>query len=544
MSTVIYNGVSLLRCQELEFIRTPQWQGPDYLWTTYRLRVRGIYNPQVNAFDFSESASPTGTALEYQFPFDVLATSKVTVPRTSSVNGAARLTNMTVSQAVADPPPIAVPVSPLTPPRMARTVNAPKTDLAIRHKLLQARAYLVYAVGNTPILVSPTINASSGTAAVGSIAGNPPGTGLAAPVDAYVGPTPLAADVVAISGTKSFLVDFTIETALNEAYLYANPNSVLLSHRWQASEDVDQDYYSMRIIRGQAQFRSDRLAFLGAMPDDFRVALFHPLPGPGWKRTAVNVTPDPDGTSLTYTLVDKQLALSIIPAGVTRIEAWQTMSGNSFALESLAKGLAKGAMDFFSFGGASRESDISLGTRFAKAGFGLIGSLIPLTQIEVTAKVWGRSDILRNILQNVAIGIVLNRTALALDPNAIVTGSSELDVTHDLAGSLVIARGSLVTALTTAPYKFGMASATGYPGVGIYFPDDNDNTLPYLTERHANVTPLGLPLRPIPGPNATGTRGTFISRLATAALLAQDATPINPPVIMPSNGAVLDRLPP
>lgn len=304
----------------------------------------------------------------------------------------------------------------------------------------------------------------------------------------------------------------------------------------------------MRVIRGQAQFRSDRLAFLGAMPDDFRVALFHPLPGPGWKRTAVNVTPDPDGTSLAYSIVDKQLALSIIPEGVTRIEAWQIISANSFSVESLAAGLARASLNFVSFGGGTRQSDISLGERFAKAGFGLLGSLIPLLQIEVTAKVWGRSDILRSQLQDVAVGIVLRRTFLALGGEQalpVTTASTELDIKHDLAGSFVEARGSLVTALTTAPYKSPMnVDIPGYPGVGIYFPTDTDSTTPFLTERHGDVTPLGLPLRPIPGANPTGTRGTFISRLATAALLAQDTTPVNPPVIMPSSGAVLDRLPP
>jgi hypothetical protein len=70
----------------------------------------------------------------------------------------------------------------------------------------------------------------------------------------------------------------------------------------------------------------------------------------------------------------------------------------------------------------------------------------------------------------------------------------------------------------------------------------NDDTTGILTTNHAMVTPLGLPNRP--GPSGVGTRGTFVERLATAALLAQDAVPVNPPAIFPSGAAVIDRSPP
>jgi len=506
MSTLFYNGIGLLRCQELSYEREPVWQGPDYLWTTHRLRVRGIYNPEVNAYSFGGANPPPQQVPAVQL--------NSFVPVTIPVIGANRFRSISNAGIPGNPVVAAS-------PSMTRGVFGPITDMAVKHKLMQAGNVLSYSVGATPILVSPSVNAN----------------GSSAVSDAHNGPFPLACDVVKISGTKTFLVDYAIETYMNEAYLYKSTPCVLLSHRWKVTEDIDQDYFSTRRIEGRAQFRADRLIFLGAMPDDFRMALFHPLPGNGWKRTAVTVHVGEDGTSLEYALTDKQLALSIISDEVTRIEAWQEASANNLSIEGLVGGALKAAMDFFTFGGGSRESDITAGESAAKAGFSLVSSIVPQTQIVVVCRVWGFSDSPRKELEDVAITCVLARFDSMVNVVANYAASTEIVVRHDLAGSFVEARAIKKTSLASAPYA-GLAAWSNVPNVGQYFPDD-DNTKGVLTENHSAVTPLGLPNRI--NSRGAGTRGTFIERLVTAALLAQDATPVNPPLAMDSGNAVVDR---
>lgn len=523
MSTVIYNSVGLLRCEVLDYQREPIWNGNvDYLYTRHRLRVRGILNPEINPYDFT-SGIPNS-----QRPSAVLASANNAVPVINPVIGKGRLDAIAASGLGGLP-------STTDQPRMNRGVFAPNTDLAIRHALMQPRRVLVYAVGNAPVLVSPSINAD----------------GAQAQTDAANGPLPVVYDVVQISGTKSFLVDFGVETYLNESYLYVSTPSVMLSHRWKATETIDQDYFSTRVIEGHAEFRSDRLLFLGAVPDDFRVALFHPLPGPGWKRIHVDAFANQDGNSADYVLVDKQLALSIVPAGVTRIESYVTARSSNWGLQSVF-----GTLGNALFGIAAGRGSSASAIGAASSSFNLLGSTIPLAELEIVFRVWGRSDINRKILENVAVNGCRQRVILAQFFGLVAsTAATQLDVTHDIAGSFVEARGIVRTAFNRAAYTAtGTSAFVGplgillggnpsgiFPSTGTYFPDFDDTT-DILTTNHGNVTPLGLPNRP--NSAATGTRGTFVQRLTTAALLAQNATPVNPPPIFPSGNSVVDRSPP
>jgi hypothetical protein len=123
---------------------------------------------------------------------------------------------MTGIASIGLPPPLPAPFPPQGDPQMTAGTFGPLTDLATKHRLMAPRQTLVYAVGNTPILVSPAINQD----------------GFQSATDAHNGPVPLACDVTLISGTKTFLVDFAIETYMNESYLYATTPPIILSHRW------------------------------------------------------------------------------------------------------------------------------------------------------------------------------------------------------------------------------------------------------------------------------------------------------------------------
>jgi hypothetical protein len=508
VSLLIYQGITLSRLQVLSYEREPTYVGPDFYHTVHRLRVRGVYNPQVNAWALARGA------------------------------GAPRF----------GPGPHPHPQA-----------WGPGTDVALRHILLQPRGRLVYAVAGLAVLVSPATaggdmiaqadQLNGALAALETAAGQLPPSGpptipaedlnllFGAPdaTDAQNGPIPLACDVVRVSGAKTFLVDFAIETYVNEASLYVTPTP-LVSHRWSAAEAIDQDYYSTRTIQGVAHFRTDRMINLGAMADDFRAALFHPLPGGGWKRIHVDVQAAEDGSALAYSLVDRQLALSIIPAGVTRIEAWQTVRSGKFT----PGGAGEGALDFVSGLLGSSQSDKPKVDVTAGDVKNFVG-VLPQTEIIIVARVWGRADVYRKTLEHVGLQVVFGRLELAaMNFLARTWSAGSMEITHDLAGSFVEVQARKVTALSSASYAHtGDFDTFGMPNPGVYFPLDNDDTPGVFTASHAEVPPMGLPY----GGNihATGTRGTFLQRLATAALLAQDGSPTSPP-----QGAAVsqDRYPP
>ena len=508
MSTLYYGfpdagggGVLLTRLELLSYEREPMWNGPDYLATIHRLRVRGIYNPEVNAYDFASGAIPSdalpAAALR---PTSVIATGAGNT-RDSALAGILALKGNPVG------------VTAALPPAQSRGVMGPTTDRAIRHFMMQPRRRLIYSVGQSPLLVSPGLNSD----------------GTAAQRDVYNGPMPLACDVVHLSGTRSFQVDYAIETYVNEAGLYVNPASVLLSHRWKRRESIDQDMYSTIVTEGAAIFRTDRLAFLGRVPDDFRTALFHPVV-PGYVRRGWDIEASEDGSQLRYALVDKQTHLRVVPPGVTRIEAFLTAEvTEGRPMAAVASGL----------GGLSSKNPLSLDS-FVK----FFGSFIPLVELSFVVRVWGNDRSTRKSLERVAIGIArarLQQMSAGFDAISKKLAGGSASLTHDLNGSFVEFTLSVATTPADAALTF---DGTNFPNPTVFFPDDDpavstvpsdatDGYLMYDVAQQNDLYQAGfLTPKDATTGNRTGTRSGLIRSLAAAALLGQDATPASPPAIM------------
>ena len=487
-----HNAIVLTRCQILDWRREPIFHGTDYLYTRHALRIRALYNPGVNAWtlspQFTNYAAPQ--KILQGMGFNVSIAQRDTGPMTQVVNASG---NTNIPGA--------------TLPYESAGAIAPVTDVAVRHRLARPRQQIVLVTGGTPVLVSPNLVNNNELA--------PPG------MDVKGGPFITGIDVVKMTGGKSFFVDLSIETWVNEFAIFGVSPNVLLSNRWSVSEDIDEDYYSTRTIRGVAHFRRDNLAFLGFAADEFRAYLVHPLPGNGWKRIAANFTPADDDTTLSYVLVDKQLALSIVPPGVTRIEATQTVeidSGDTFSASFLtARAIAarfSGGLDF-----AARSAAEAL------------NKLIPRSRITIDVRVWGRSDQFRKTLENVAMRLILVRLVSAqrsaLLPQAILeSGVTTMRLTHNLAGTFV-------SAVCTREYPLPALNindlGTRLPNAARFFPsgDDSDDTEGVLTDSHDTVPPMGLPTTFAQG-TTIGSRGTYLMKLATAALLAPDGIPTFP----------------
>ncbi len=517
MSTLYYGeadagggGVLLTRLECLGYDREPMYNGPDYLCTIHRLRVRGIYNPEVNAYDFPNGDIP-GAAIPAAAlrPTSVIATGRGNT-RDSPLAGILALTgNPGGTSAI--------------PPAQARGSMASTTDRAIRHYLMQPRKRLVYAIGPSPLLVSPGLNAD----------------GTAAQRDVYNGPMPLACDVVCVSGTKSFQVDYAIETYVNEALLYRNPNSVILSHRWKRSEDIDQDMYSTITTEGAAVFRTDRLAFLGRSADDFRIALFHPV-APGFARRAWRIEVTEDGSQLRYVLMDKKMHLRVAAPGVTRIEAFATAE---------IVGTKPMAQIAAAMGGLSKGVNVG-------SAMSMIGSFIPMLNIQITVRVWGNDRTERKQLEAVAIKFIqtrLGRMMVDLKGDEIgdaatrrALAGSTMSVTHDLNGTFVevvleCATSGPNQAIVAFQGDGPLAADVKFPDSGLLFPSNwtdgspGDATPGVLVFDVAMANDLyNDPVGAVDAisKNRLGTRAGMLLSLSAAALLGQDATPQFPVAAM------------
>lgn len=490
-----YGEVFLVRCQLLEASRDIVTDtATNYLYTTHRYRVRGVLNPSINSY---------------------------LVPGVA--NGVF-----------------------LTDPTQSLGAYGTVTEQGIRHYMMQPRRRLRIRTpadvqGRQGVPGMPVPPAGQPAAPFNWV--DSPGTnvdGTQATLDCNNGPRPVACDVVYVSGTKTFVVDFAFETYINEAFRYTATPPVMLSHVWKVEEDIDQDYYSTRTIEGYARFRGDRLAFLGAMPDDFRGWLFHPRPN-GFKRVAINVRCAEDGNSLVYRLVDKQLALSIAPQGVTRIELVHTVTDNGWNYEAGVKAAIPAALAAAAgFGGAGwgMEAAQAAGSAAAGAMAQQQGNIIPKKVTIVTARVWGRQDVQRKSLENVGVNAVLQKLLFSVNFGARWLAGMHLGITHDCSGTYVEVTGSVTSSLTgtyTTLFNNAFGAGFGIPNVQEAFPDVN------TTEGILDLNGDG------DGHNVhknqgtrTFTRSTFLGRLATAALNSADSVPNS----APDNSPAQERTPP
>jgi hypothetical protein len=294
LSVFTYNGISLNIISMSPYERRAIWQGPDYLYTRHTFKLRGIYSPAAASYALSPS------------------------PFTASGQG--------------------------FPPVFRAGQNAPVTDQAIRHALMQPRAPLAYILGQQVVLQVPDPNLAAPDPA------NPsqflaPGTAAALfPFlgDANNGPVPLYCNVIQVTGTKTFIVDYGIQTDVNEASFAPNvpfPGRppILLSNRWDMTESYDEDFYPVRAVKGTAVFRTDRLALLGTDPDNYRGWLIIPLPD-SWKRTNLTFSASPDGASVSYSFVDRYTSRTLIGGvlpNVTRVEINESFESANTGLDEV-----------------------------------------------------------------------------------------------------------------------------------------------------------------------------------------------------------------
>jgi hypothetical protein len=271
---------------------------------------------------------------------------------------------------------------------------------------------------------------------------------------------PLACEVTEISGTRTFQVNFTIQTFVYEGSAVYGANvpaqsnpPAILSNRWTMEQHLDEDWMSTRVIRGRAVFRTDVLQRWNYRPDSFRHDLILPVP-PNFKRIDVQVVQSPDGNALDYEVTDEEQPCNIVPdnrwPGITRIEAthkrsitgtgWQGAIGN--VIGNIIGGAKQsgeiGALFGASKGGEIVTSAARQASRFAPVGAiagGVVGlgDSLPLKVDMVTVSVWGDRTSTKAGLTAAALFLASSR----INTDGVNASTTAVGVSHDLVNKRV-----------------------------------------------------------------------------------------------------------
>jgi hypothetical protein len=295
-------------------------------------------------------------------------------------------------------------------------------------------------------------------------------------VDSSNGPTPLFCNVIKGPGGRSFIVDYGIETCLRECNLETSTYpSIFLSHRWEMRHEIDDDFFTSRVIEGHVIFDTARLAQGMVNPDDYRGSLFHPVPN-DFQRTSISVRVNEDNTAADYMLVDEELEMNIgkdaKAFGVTKIEASHSASLSTPGPTRVGVGIIDAAIKIVSgvvtgiaAGGALAQRAVPKGkgvrAQFARRQLpqqiragqirgGIVGGLqgtwsgaerlaglLPMMKHTVVARVWGRPDSFKQLLESVAIGICGSRMEAMFNLQGIFVMGLESTMEWDLAGRYV-----------------------------------------------------------------------------------------------------------
>jgi hypothetical protein len=411
MATLNYGAVGIGFVQTILYDKRAIYDGPQYLYTRHTVHIRGIYNPAVTSYTWPP-----------QFGQD------------------------TKNQA----------------PSFGLGHNPAVTEVSIRDYLMQPRRQLIYTVGsydatNNPVRVRDGAANEDLTILRSPLPINPAlptqnlplnAPGLAS--DATDGPKPLFARVKQIAGTKTFIVEYGIQTDLNEAYLYYSANvPLILSNTWEVEDDLDEDFYTSRTIRGRAVFDQSSLQRLDSFADDYRHLLFFPVPD-NCKRTNVRTRLSKDGTILDYSYTDEEQALNIIvDLNVTRIEGVISISQSREGLIQAAvdsspiifataqAGGAAGARFGSWFGPWGRAIGFGLGTAAGGAAGAFVGTapkLVPQSALSLLVRVWGSRDATVQQLTQAAGLVMLAKIPAAR--RSLLTGL-EMHFDHDFMGTFV-----------------------------------------------------------------------------------------------------------
>ena len=183
--------------------------------------------------------------------------------------------------------------------------SAPEMHLFIRSQLMEPRQPFKMEVSgwdgvvqDPPVMETKTL-----------LECKPPASGTNSDFsmcDVNNGPKPLIYDVVRITGTNTFRVEFEVEIAKVECHGVdrVENSSGVLSNRWSVSDDIDNNRMTTRTFQGRL-----RVANANVNPNNFRQFVVPPLEQ-GFRRDKMAFVASADGLNLDYTIIEKEIAYS------------------------------------------------------------------------------------------------------------------------------------------------------------------------------------------------------------------------------------------
>lgn len=125
-----------------------------------------------------------------------------------------------------------------------------------------------------------------------------------APIDVNNGPKPRSCNIEVINGLSAMRVSFEIEVCIKECPSDSAPSAGsdgIISNRWAVSDSLDENWLTTRTITGRL-----RVAQNAANVNMFRSWVIPPIQS-WFKRVSIQATASPDGLSLDYTIIDREV---------------------------------------------------------------------------------------------------------------------------------------------------------------------------------------------------------------------------------------------
>ncbi len=312
---------------------------------------------------------------------------------------------------------------PIATPAAGAGEIAPMTDNALRHYLAQPRRRLQISdfdiqLDNGAPLAEFTILDTGGTVTLASGA-------VVQPPDCDNGPKCTVQAIEVPHGVRTYQCHLVFEAAVNECS-DRGVQKLLLSHRWARSEDVNEDCFSTIHTYGECVFNLKAIVKDSASPDQFRAALFHPIPA-NFQRKNIRVEPQSDGYTYKYYFCDEEQAFNLgSTSPAMRIECNQTGGFSRLGAASASLVGVSAGIDAYlrlEAGQMANPANIAfipfaIGTganiaaAVAVAGWNATAAQIPHYSLSVEVTAYGNRNSTRGQLRARALAIIAHRLSM------------------------------------------------------------------------------------------------------------------------------------
>lgn len=498
MSILVYGdttqgnaGVYLNVVQILHYKVEPVYAGPDHIANRIQLGCRCVWNP-------GSQQEEVGVPLTWnQLP-----------PHTVPPVPAARQ------------PPVGTLSSRKMPPHSGTPdyrYPAVRSLPAGLFSLTQPRLRLHWAYENQTVLVTPI---------PGFVCDDDPD---------QPGPIPLKVEVVEagnfLSG-KSWLVDVYFQTTLADGPRVTDKPSPVLAHTWSQEDTLDPDYFVVRVTQGTTVFSPSLVRTPNALTNllgnvEVPVDLFRPWLFPtvqkGMKREQIKVKVRAGGHIVDWMCQDREVALSLVPSGITRVEInHKTINAlPDITIGVPVKGLGTVGLSPWMLAVRANAADAAAGGWLKwlvggpLAGMGMpmgmtdarLRSFLTTSRHILQVRCWGHKNVTRNQLEQIARDITTTRVAPVRVGVSGICLSEEIE--HD-AAAVFVACTSIYIAGPLKPLNSVLPNRTA-TDVLVFGP--NNETAGLLSLSSIVQTQL-------PTLDSISRSSSFIETLVTSALTA------------------------